>query len=140
MEEPQSITVQTIVYAPIDRVWQCWTETKHITQWAFASDDWEAPSAENDVRTGGRFKTVMAAKDKSISFEFTGVYTNINTNNQMEYDMDDGRHVSVEFEEIPDDGVQITQIFQPETENPLEAQRKGWQSILNNFKKYVESV
>ena len=27
-----------------------------------ASDDWEAPEAENDLRKGGKFKTVMAAK------------------------------------------------------------------------------
>ena len=58
-----AITVRTTVNAPLAKVWERWTGPEHIVNWAFASDDWEAPSAENDVREGGRFKTVMAAKD-----------------------------------------------------------------------------
>lgn len=132
------ITVQTFVYAPIDRVWEYWNAPKHITQWAFASDDWEAPSAENDVRTGGRFKIVMAAKDKSSSFDFTGTYTAVQEHGLIEYDIDDGRHVKVVFDQFPD-GVRVTEIFDPEGENTEEKQREGWQSILDNFKKYVEN-
>jgi hypothetical protein len=35
--------------------------------------------------------------------------------------------------------VNIIQTFDAETENTIELQRFGWQSILNNFKKYVEN-
>jgi uncharacterized protein YndB with AHSA1/START domain len=50
---------------------------------------------------GGKFKTVMAAKDKSTGFDFTGTYTAVKENELIEYDMDDGRHVKVEFEDTP---------------------------------------
>lgn len=133
-----TITVQTIVNAPVEEVWESWTKPEHIVKWAFASDDWEAPAALNDVRVGGRFKITMAAKDKSASFDFTGVYTNVKDHERIEYDIDDGRQVKVEFEKLPD-GVQVTETFEPEKENPEEMQRSGWQAILNNFKKYVES-
>ena len=136
MDTPM-ITVQTLVNASLQKVWECWTQPGHITQWAFAADDWEAPAAENDVRIGGRFKTVMAAKDKSTSFDFTGTYTNVNGHEIIEYDIDDGRHVKVTFEETPE-GVRITETFQMENENPEEVQRSGWQAILENFKRYVE--
>lgn len=86
---------------------------------------------------GGKFKTVMAAKDKSTSFDFTGTYTAVKEDELIEYDMDDSRHVKVEFEDIPN-GVKVTETFVPENENPLELQRSGWQAILDNFKKYVE--
>lgn len=33
----------------------------------------------------------------------------------------------------------LTTSFDAENENPVEMQRDGWQAILNNFKKYVES-
>lgn len=132
------ITVQTAVKAPMAKVWECWNKPEHITSWAFASDDWEAPAAENDLRMGGRFKTVMAARDKSASFDFTGTYTAVRENELIEYDSDDGRHVKVEFEETPE-GVKIVESFEPENENPEEMQRSGWQAILDNFKKYVES-
>lgn len=131
------ITVQTIINAPISKVWECWNKPEYITQWAFASDDWEAPSAENDLRTGGKFKTVMAAKDKSTSFDFTGTYSSVKEHESIEYDMTDGRHVKVEFTEVPE-GTQVVETFDPENENTEELQRNGWQAILNNFKSYTE--
>jgi uncharacterized protein YndB with AHSA1/START domain len=137
--DKKAITIQTIVNAPMEKVWQCWNEPEHIKQWAFASDDWEAPSAENDLKVGGKFKTVMAAKDKNSSFDFTGVYTEVKPNELIEYDMTDGRHVKTEFASTPE-GVKIIQTFEMETENTEELQRNGWQAILENFKKHTESL
>ena len=131
------ITITATVHAPIDKVWGYWNSPKHIENWAFADDSWEATNASNDLKVGGKFSTVMGAKDKSASFEFGGIYTAVEENRLIEYDMDDKRHVKVEFEETPD-GVKITQTFDPEQENSLEMQRDGWQAILNNFKKHTE--
>lgn len=131
------ITIETTVHASFTRVWEYWSRPEHITKWAFASDDWEAPEAENDLREGGKFRTRMQAKDGSAGFDFTGTYTRVKEHELIEYDMDDGRHVKVTFAQTPE-GVTITTIFDPEKENPIEMQRQGWQAILNNFKKYVE--
>lgn len=135
------ITVQTTVHTPIEKAWDCWVKPEHIVKWAFASDDWEAPSAENDLRVGGRFKTVMSAKDGSSSFDFTGTYTEIGDKKKISYTMDgtDARKVAVDFESVNGD-TKITESFDPENENPEEKQRSGWQAILDNFKKYVESA
>jgi len=135
----QPITVETIVNAPMEKVWECWNEPKHIGGWAFASDDWEAEGLENDLTVGGKFKTRMGAKDKSASFDFTGTYSAVKENELIEYNMDDGRHVKIEFKTIPE-GVQITETFDPENENSEEKQRSGWQAILDNFKLYTEKV
>lgn len=132
-----TITIQTTINAPLAKVWECWNDPKHITQWAFASDDWEAPEAENDVRVGGVFRTRMSAKDGSASFDFGGTYTRVDENAHIGYTMDDGRKVSVDFAETPE-GIQIIQTFDPENENPEDTQRTGWQAILDNFKSYVE--
>lgn len=135
-----SITISTTTSAPIAAVWAAWTEPKHIVNWAFASDDWEAPSAENDLKTGGRFKTVMAAKDGSAAFDFAGTYTAVTEPTHIAYTMDDGRTVSAHFKETSEGGTEITQTFDPETENPEDYQRAGWQAILDNFTKYAESL
>lgn len=132
------ITVRTVVNAPVEKVWECWNRPEHITGWAFASDAWEAPAAENDLRVGGKFKTLMAAKDKSASFDFAGVYTQVKEHELIEYDMDDGRHVKVEFTGLPE-GIQVTETFEPESTHPENMQRSGWQAILDNFKKYTEA-
>jgi len=133
------IIVETVVKAPISLVWECWNKPEHITHWAFASDDWEARDAENDLRVGGKFKTTMSAKDKSASFDFGGTYTAVTQNELLEYDMDDTRHVKVEFNES-EEGIKVTVTFDPENENPIDMQRSGWQAISDNFKKYVESI
>ena len=137
-ENKKTITVESIVNAQIDKVWKYWNEPEHITKWAFASDEWEAPSAENDLRVGGKFKTRMEAKDKSQGFDFGGVYTLVAENKSIEYDMNDGRHVKVEFTEVPE-GIMIVQTFEMENQNSEDKQRTGWQAILENFKKYTES-
>jgi uncharacterized protein YndB with AHSA1/START domain len=135
--DTKPITVETVVHAPIEEVWDHWTKPEHIVRWAFASDDWEAPRAENDIRVGGRFTTVMASRDGNESFDFTGIYTDVEELELIEYDMDDGRHVKVVFAE-ESEGVRVTETFDPENENSEEVQRGGWQAILDNFKKYTE--
>lgn len=132
------ITIETQVNSPIEKVWDYWNNPTHIVSWAFAADDWEALSPENNLRTGGKFKTTMAAKDKSASFDFEGTYTYVKENEIIEYDMSDGRHVKTVFTQTPE-GVKIVQTFDPESENSEELQRSGWQAILDNFKKYTES-
>ena len=132
------ITIQTTINAPVSKVWEYWNEPEHITQWAFADDTWEAPSAENDLRVGGTFKTVMAAKDNSTSFDFTGEYTSVEEHAHIAYAMSDGRKVSIEFTQVPE-GTRVVQTFDPEQENSAELQRSGWQAILDNFKKHVEN-
>ena len=56
----------------------------------------------------------------------------------IEYDLDDSRHVEVMFEDIKSDFTKITMIFDPENIFSIEQQKDGWQSILDNFKLYVE--
>ncbi|MHA4739774.1 SRPBCC family protein [Dyadobacter sp. MSC1_007] len=132
------ITVETTINAPVAKVWEQFTAPEHITQWCQASDDWHAPFAENDVREGGSFKTTMAAKDGSFSFDFGGIYSEVKENALLDYNMSDGRNVRVLFSS-EGDSTKVTEIFDPETTHPIEMQRGGWQAILDNFKKHVES-
>jgi len=134
----KKITVETSIDAPIETVWEYWSQPVHINKWYFASDDWEAPEAENDLREGGKFKTRMQAKDKSAGFDFSGSYTAVKELESVEYDLDDGRHVKVEFKQSSQ-GVKVTTTFDPEDTNPFDLQRQGWQAILDNFNKYVMS-
>lgn len=134
------ITVEVVVDAPVDRIWKYWNEPKHIVEWYHASDDWHVPKAVNDLRAGGAFGIRMEAKDGSAGFDFTGRYTEVNENERITYDMPDGRKVFVDFTKESDgSGYRITEIFDPEDQNPLEMQKAGWQAILENFKKYVEA-
>ena len=132
------IKIQNTINASIDKIWDYWTLPEHITKWSFASPDWHTPHAENDLREGGKFSSTMAAKDGSMSFDFGGEYTLVEKNKAIEYILGDGRKVEISFTETPS-GVEIIQSFDPETQNPEEMQRGGWQAILDNFKSYAEA-
>jgi len=134
----KSITVETTVNAPVEKVWTLWSLPEHITKWNTASDDWHTPRAENDLRTGGKFSTRMEAKDGSFGFDFGGVYDDVVNNHRIAYTMGDGRKADVTFSTVGN-GTHIVETFEPESENPIEMQRGGWQAIMDNFKKYVES-
>ncbi|MES2277741.1 MAG: SRPBCC family protein [Bacteroidota bacterium] len=132
-----AITVTATVNAPINKVWAYWNQPEHITKWCQASPDWHAPYADNDPRTGGKFKTTMAAKDGSFSFDFEGVYSEVQDHKLIAYGLGDGRQVKITFDDLGD-STTVTETFDPETQNPIEMQRGGWQAILDSFKKYTE--
>jgi len=132
------ITIETIINSEIEKVWKFWTLPEHIINWCFASDDWHAPAAENDIVTGGKFKTVMAARDGSMSFDFEGIYSEVIPLKLIKYSMADSRTVEIHFSN-KDGMTKVIESFEAETTNSLEMQRVGWQAILDNFRKYVEN-
>ena len=104
MSSQPPVVIETAVNTSIEKAWETFTLPEHIVNWAFANEDWNVPSAENDLTVGGKFRTVMAAKDDSMSFDFAGEYTDT------------------------------------EADNSIEMQKDGWQSILNNYSKYTNSL
>ena len=137
METKAMITVEATINAPVEKVWKFWNAPEHITQWCQASDDWHAPRAENDLRAGGKFLTRMEAKDGSFGFDFNGIYEEVVPHKLISYKIEGGRQVRITFS--PEGkGTKVVESFEPETENPIEMQKGGWQAILNNFKKYAE--
>jgi uncharacterized protein YndB with AHSA1/START domain len=137
-KEKTMITVATRINAPVDKVWEYWTNPVHIMHWNNASDDWHTTRAENDLRFGGRFLSRMEARDGSSGFNFSGVYREVEKNKHIEYTMDDGRRVMVTFQ--PEGNyTNVRESFETEQTHPVEMQQEGWQSILDNFKNHVES-
>jgi len=134
----KTITVETTVNAPVEKVWELWTKPEHITKWNNASDDWHTPQATNDLRVGGKFHSRMEAKDGSFGFDFSGTYNEVKPRELIEYTLEDGRKVTIHFTANGNE-TKMVETFDAEKTHPVEMQKEGWQSILNNFKKYVES-
>lgn len=132
------ITVQATVHAPIATVWKAYTTPEDIVKWNAASDDWHTTAARADLRVGGEFSSRMEAKDGSAGFDFAGTYTNIVPNRLIEYAFGH-RHARIEFADTPD-GVDVKVIFDAEETHSIEQQQAGWQAILDNFKRYTESL
>lgn len=134
-----NITVEATVNAPVETVWNAWTSPEHIVKWNCASEDWHTPKAENDVRTGGKFMSRMEAKDGSFGFDFEGIYDEVKVNEIIAYTLGDNRKVRITFNGNGNNTA-ISETFEAESTNPIEMQKGGWQAILDNFKKYTESL
>lgn len=133
------ITVEATVNIPVEKAWDVFTNTKHITQWNHASDDWHSPSAENDLRPGGTFSYRMEAKDGSFGFDFGGTFVDVKPNELLSYSIGDGRKVENVFTRVGN-ATKVSVTFEAENQNPVEMQRGGWQAIMDNYKKYAESA
>ncbi len=89
----------------------------------------------------------MEARDGSFGFDLTAKYTDVTPMKSMsytlgemkEYFLDAGRVVDITFGETPE-GVKITETFDAEEIHSAEQQIQGWSAILENLKKYVESL
>ncbi len=122
-----------------EKAWDYWTKPEHITNWNFASDDWCCPRAANDLRVGGILSSRMEAKDGSFGFDFAGTYTVVEPLQRLVFTLGEERVVDVTFSATAN-GTRIEESFDSEPTHSEEQQREGWQSILNNYKRYAESL
>ena len=132
------IAISATINADKSKVWDYYTKPEHIIKWNFADPSWCCPFATNDLRVGGKITARMEAKDGSFGFEFGGVYEAVEEGKSMTYTMGDGRQVEVVFDG-DDRKVDVKVAFDPESENPEEMQKNGWEAILTNFKTYTEA-
>lgn len=132
------ITVSAIINADKSSVWDGYTNPQHIINWNFADPSWHCPRAENNLTIGGKYLARMEAKDGSFGFDFEAIYTRMDIGNSFSYGFGD-RFCDVSLRDV-NGQTEIIVSFDPETEHPKEMQQAGWQSILNNFKSYVESL
>lgn len=142
------LTVSTTVNNSLEKVWESFWKSEHIVHWCFASDDWHCPkSVSPEPAVGVIFSNTFAAKDGSFSFDFMAQYTEVipmkklvyTMGEMKEYFLDAGRVVEVILEETPE-GIKITETFDAEDIHSEEMQIAGWQAILENFRKYTETL
>jgi uncharacterized protein YndB with AHSA1/START domain len=74
----QEIVVTRIVNAPLDLVWQSWTDPEHVKRW-WGPKDYTSPYAKIDLRVGGKYVFGMRAPEEQGGQDsFTaGVYSKI---------------------------------------------------------------
>ena len=144
----KKLTVSTTVNNSLEKVWESFWKSEHIIHWCFASDDWHCPkSVSPEPAVGVIFSNTFAAKDGSFSFDLVGKYDEVEPMRKLvytmgemkEYFLDAGRVVEVTFEETLE-GIKIAETFDAEEIHSEEMQIAGWSAILENFRKYTETL
>lgn len=134
--EKTTLSAETEINAPIEKVWALWTNPEDIIQWNTPDANWHTPHAENDLRPGGQFLFAMALKDGSLNFDFTGIYDEVITNRLIAYTLNDGRKSTIHF--TAGNPVKLVEIFEADDNQLAAMQQQFCQAVLHGFKKYVE--
>ena len=133
----RTLTLVRVFDAPRDLVWTAYTDPKHITKWMFAND-WEAPSAENDLRVGGRFSVGMRPADHSAEgFVFDGAYREVVKPERLVLDIADGRVMTTTFEDVLG-GTRLTLTLEMAMDEAQE--RAGYTQILDHFAAHLATL
>lgn len=79
-----AIVIERTFDAPIDLIWQLWTQPEHFKSW-YGPQGFTIPVAEMDVRVGGKRLICMSSPDGSMKMWTTGTYTEISPNTRLGY-------------------------------------------------------
>lgn len=73
-----AIVIERIFDAPVDVIWQMWTQPEHFKKW-YGPNGMTVPVAEMDVRVGGKHLICMEMRmpDRSMKMWTTGEYTEV---------------------------------------------------------------
>ena len=78
--------VERIFDAPVDLIWQMWTQAEHFKNW-YGPQGFTVPVAEMDVRVGGKRLICMEMQkpEGSMKMWFTGEYREVTPNERLVY-------------------------------------------------------
>jgi uncharacterized protein YndB with AHSA1/START domain len=81
---PDAVVIERTFDAPVDRIWQMWTEPEHFKAW-YGPEGATIPVAKMDVRVGGTRLVCMEAQTPSGQMQmwFTGEYREVVTNKRL---------------------------------------------------------
>src|SRR5919201_1317966 len=101
--------------APVERVFQAWTSEEVLRRWLQGMPGWETPTAEVDLRVGGRVRIVMRDPSDGAEVGATGEYTVVEPPHRLVFtwvwddDRDRPQLIELEFaEQGPQTSVRMT--------------------------------
>lgn len=136
--EKELLNVSVLINKSLELVWETWNDENQMHNWLFISADYETKNPKVDLRLGGSFSYSMASKVGDFDFEYRATYTEIELFRKIAFTLVDDRKAEVLFSsEAGRTCLQIS--FESVVEQDNDVQIIGWQTILTNFKNYLES-
>lgn len=133
----ETIRVQTIVKANASKVWEYWSQPAHLENWNHAARR-EAAKEPSMGAVPKSKEEQLERKPAVVNFDFSGRYEVVSPENYVEYILGDGRKLKVLFGNVAE-GVHIQLSIDAEHSHGVSIQKEGWQSLLDSFRRYVES-
>ena len=129
--------------APIERVFDAWTNEGVLRRWLHADPNWDTPIAEVDLRVGGRIRIVMRDHVGRAEHGATGEYRLIERPHRLVFswtfdDHPENRQL-IELEFSEHEGVTSVVMINSgiATERQWTDQQGGWQACYDNLERVL---
>ena len=125
------LRIERTFRAPIERVFDAWTSEEVLRRWLHAGPDWATPTADVDLRVGGRIRIVMR-DPAGAEHGATGEYRLIERPHRLVFDWtfddhpDNRQLIELEFSER--EGMTSVLMINSgiATEERRKGQQRGW--------------
>jgi uncharacterized protein YndB with AHSA1/START domain len=134
------VRIERTFEAPAEEVFDAWTSAEVMRRWFHAGRDWETPSAEVDLRVGGKVQIVMRGGD-GTEVGASGEYTVIERPSKLAFTWtfhdDPSNRQMIELELSEQDGVTTVRFVNSDISNEERRDRQfdGWHRCLDNLER-----
>jgi uncharacterized protein YndB with AHSA1/START domain len=139
-EAERVVRIERTFDAPAEDVFDAWTSEEVIKRWFRPAEGWQEPSADVDLRVGGKVRVVMRAPDGS-AVGAGGEYTAIERPHRLAFtwtfDDDPSNEQMIELEFTEEDGATRVLFVNSgiSEKQRRDAQDDGWQRCFDNMER-----
>jgi uncharacterized protein YndB with AHSA1/START domain len=143
-EAARVVRIERTFDAPAEDVFDAWTNVEVIKRWFRPASGWQEPSAEVDLRVGGKVRVVMRDPDGQ-PVEARGEYTLIERPNRLAFtwtfDDDPSNQQMIELEFTEQDGVTTVLFVNSDIseERRRDQQYDGWSTCFDEMERVLAS-
>lgn len=125
--------------APAERVFNAWTDEEVLRRWLYGMPGWETPTAEVDLRVGGRIRILMRDPSDGTQAGAAGEYTVVDPPRRLVFTWvwddqpEQPQLIELEFSEREGRTTVLMTNSAISSDGRLESQERGWQFCFDNL-------
>ena len=130
-------------HAPREKVFRAWTDPEELKKW-WGPEGYATPSAEVDLRVGGKYRLGMRKLPDGEIFYLSGIYREVRPPERLVYTWrweaqpEHGETlVTVEFREVGDSTEVVLTHERFPTEKARDDHNRGWSGCLDRLPKLL---
>lgn len=131
------------INAPVENVFQAWTQPELMKQWFAPGDVMKVANAEVDLKVGGTYLIHMHDPDENADHIVSGTYEEIIPNKKIVFNWMwkegvDRTQVTIEFQALNEGETRLTLIHRGFSQQEFaDKHNMGWNGCLANLEKYL---
>lgn len=141
-----SLRLERTFEAPVEEVFDAWTNPEVLRRWWRADPSWSTPVAEVDLRVGGSYRISMEDPASSVRHTIGGRYKEVSRPERLVYswhwEQPDGTPghvsiVSVGFHAEGDRTKVVLEHTELESAQAAEQHTHGWNGVLRQLQEHL---